>query len=487
MFFFPTFVPQMSRSAAIILSAISCFALVVLSLALFPIDNGGMCGFACALTWLMACGAYSLTNSQSTVGWLTLLTCATLLSIGVVINTYAATTMINAAADAPVLHNFDMDQYWNEAESWSGNSVMYYMLRFRLGYGVLIALIWKLTGSITLFYPLLVNALFTLLAIILSGVTTRMVMTGRCSWSDDKLQTTGMIFTAGVVYFLFSGTLLLREASASLAVSLLALGVAQCLSRPWGKGVITFLVGATIIATIRPSWILLPCIGAVIIARRSAISRYVALLLLIVVVAQWTAFDYYFRELGNIEFYSSSEAFPAESFLHDTPGREVYNHTLGQRYFGAALPVRLAMLPLAAIIQYLTPFPWNFGATATLPTEFLLKFTYPWYIVGGLVIYYLITTIHQSWHQRSWDVTGGHSANSLAAWGVICWLGTVFISGGSVARYGVPLLPLVVPAAVWTVSKWQQLSHIRTYSIAYLSLLVMALGAAKFTQSYLTT
>lgn len=477
----------MSRSAAIILSAISFFALVVLALALFPIANNGMCGIACAFAWLLACGAYRLTKSQSTAGWLTLLTCAMLLSVGVVINTYAATTMINAAADAPVLHNFDMDQYWNEAESWSGNNVMYYMLRFRLGYGVLIALIWKLIGSVTIFYPLLVNALFTLLAIILSGVTTRMVLSGRCGWSDDKLQTAGMIFTAAVAYFLFSGTLLLREASASLAVSLLALGAAQCLRQPWGKGVITFLVGATIIAAIRPSWLFLPCIGAVIIAGRSSSSRSVALLLLIVVVAQWTALDYCFRELGNVEFYSSSEAFPAENFLHDSPGREVYNHTLGQRYFDASLIGKLVMLPLAAIIQYLTPLPWNFGATATLPTEFLLKFTYPWYIVGALVIYYLISTIYKSWRQRSWDVAGGTSANRLAAWGLICWMGTVFIAGGSVARYGVPLLPLVVPAAVWTMAEWRHLRHTRIYSIAYLGLLVIALGAAKFTQSYLTT
>ncbi len=475
----------MSRSAAFILSAISCFALVILALALFPTASGGMHGVACAMTWLVAFGAYRFTKSQSTAGWITLLTCATLLTIGVVINTYAATTLNNADTEAPVLHNFDMSQYWNEAQAWRENGVMYYMLRFRLGYGVLIALMWKLFGSVSLFYPLLVNALFTLLAIILSGVATRIALAGQCQWSDKKLQAAGMIFTAAVTYFLFSGTLLLREAPASLAVSLLAVGVAQCWRHPWGKGVITFLIGATIIAAIRPSWVVTPCIGALMIARRSISSRGVAMLLLIIVIAQWAAIDCYFRDLGNVEFYSTSGAFPAESFLHDSPGREAYNHTIGEKYFTAPLIGKLAMLPLAAIIQYITPLPWNYGATATLPTEFLLKFTYPWYIVGGLVIYYLITTLNRFWHQRSWHVTAGPIANRLTAWGVICWIGTVFVSGGTVARYGVPLLPLVVPVAVWTAAEWRHLSHTRTYSIVYIGLLVIALGAAKFTQSYL--
>ncbi|MDE6309394.1 MAG: hypothetical protein K2L81_04290, partial [Muribaculaceae bacterium] len=309
----------MSRTVAIMLSAISCFALVLLALALFPIADGGVCALACAATWIVASGLYSLTRSQTTAGWLTLLTCAMLLSIGVIINTYMATTLSGLTDDAPALHNFDMHQYWNEAQAWKGNGVLYYMLRFRLGYGALIAIIWNLTGGVTLFYPLLFNALCTLIAIIISGVITRESLAGRCGWSDEKLQVAGMIFTAAVAYFLFSGTLLLREAPTSLAVTLMALGVVQCLKRTWSKGVITFIIGASIIAAIRPSWAFLPCIGAVMIARGRS-GRCVALLVLAFVVAQWTAVDYYFRELGNVEFYTAPDAFPAENFLHDSPG-----------------------------------------------------------------------------------------------------------------------------------------------------------------------
>ncbi len=474
----------MTKPVAITATAIGCYALVIAALTLMPIANAWVCAIATAAMWLLIAAAYRLTREPTATGWVTLTVCATLLSIGVVANTYAATTLRTGIDAMPVLDNFDMNEYWKEAQSWTGEGSLHYYLRCRLGYGAFIALIWKLTGGAGMFFPLLFNALFTLLAIVLSGVATRIALSGHTNWSDSKLQTAAMIFTAAVAYFLFSGTLLLREAPASLAVGLMAVGIARSIRKPWSSGAVYFLAGATIIAAIRPSWALLSCIGAVMIWGRSQSRWTIALFSLIFVMVQWAVIDYYMRDLGNVEFFQDEDAFAAADFLHDTSERHAYNVIFGERYFSAPLLGKLALLPIAAAIQYLTPFPWAFQANMTLPTEALLKLTYVWYAIGGLIIYYIISTIYRAAKQPAWTANAGAVTNRLLLCGVIYWIGTVYVSGGSVARYGVPLLPLVIPAAVWVVAERRRLPRLGGFAIFYACIIAGALITAKMMQSH---
>lgn len=469
----------------LIIAAITTYIVALSALWLFPIGTTWVAAFMIAIVWAITGYVYSLTKATTTAGWIVLLCCAALLTVGAIVNTYTVTTLKGLPSDIPDFNNFDMKGFWSEAMGWMNDDPYQYEHRGRWGYGALITLLWIISGSVNLFVPLMSNALFTLLSIIVSGIVVRTILDGNTDRTNGWLQTAGMIFTAAVTYFLFSGTLLLREAVAGFAVSLMALGVVRSLRSPWSMWIILFLCGATIIAALRPSWSILPCLGAVAMLGRSPKRVSVSLFALAFVIGQWTLFEMYCRDMGNIEAYSEPDStFAAIYFLHDTPSRHVFNHTFGEYYFSQSTIGRVALLPIAAGIQYMLPLPWSFLTEIdTAPTLALAKFTYPWYAIGGLIIYYIFTTIRKALTTRGKASEHIDAINRLLAWGVIYWMVTVWASGGSVARYGVPLLPLAIPAAVWVVTQCARTPQFRRYAIGYAASVAVCLICAHIIQN----
>jgi len=378
-----------------------------------------------------------------------------------------------------------MNGFWSEAMGWMNDDPYEYERRGRWGYGTLVTILWIISGSVNLFIPLMVNALFTMLSIIVSGILARTILAGNTDRSNGWLQTAGMIFTAAVTYFLFSGTLLLREAVTGFAVSLMALGVVRSLHTPWSMWVIPFLCGATIISALRPSWSILPCLGALAMLGRSPKRISASMFALVFVIVQWSMFELFFRDMGNIEVYSEPDStFIGASYLYDTPNRQVFNHIFGEYYFSQSTIGRIPLLPIAAGIQYLLPLPWSFLVDIdTAPTLMLVKFTYPWYAIGGLIIYYLFITIRKTLTSRRETAGCIDAINRLLAWGIIYWMVTVWASGGSVARYGVPLLPLVIPSAVWVWAQCINTTKFRRYAIGYTATVAVCLMCAHIIQN----
>ncbi len=480
---FCIFAQSMKRNLTI--ATIATYVVVLGALWLFPIGATWVTAVTIVVVWAITGYVYSLTKAPTTAGWAVLLCCAALLTIGAIVNTYTVTTLKGLPPDTPDFNNFDMKGFWSEAMGWMNGDPYQYEHRGRWGYGVLITLLWMISGSVNLFVPLMGNALFTLLSIIVSGIVVRTVLDGNTDRTNGWLQTAGMIFTAAVTYFLFSGTLLLREAVVGFAVSLMALGVVRSLRSPWSMWIILFLCGATIIAALRPSWSILPCLGAVAMLGRSPKRVSVSLFALAFVIAQWSLFELFFRNMGNIEIYSEPDsAFAGIYYLHDTPSRHVFNHIFGELYFSQSILGRIALLPIAAGIQYMLPLPWSFLVDIdTAPTLMLVKFTYPWYAIGGLIIYYIFISTRKALTPRSKASGSINAINRLLVWGVIYWIGTVWASGGSVARYGVPLLPLAIPAAVWVWSQCIPTPNFRRYAIGYTASVAACLICAHLIQN----
>ena len=77
-------------------------------------------------------------------------------------------------------------------------------------------------------------------------------------------------------------------------------------------------------------------------------------------------------------------------------------------------------------------------------TQWYSHLSYPWYAISGIVAYFYLFAFCKC-----------HDDNlkRLALAGLLLWLVPAYIFAGSVSRYSLCFLPLIVPAAAYVISK----------------------------------
>lgn len=100
--------------------------------------------------------------------------------------------------------------------------------------------------------------------------------------------------------------------------------------------------------------------------------------------------------------------------------------------------IKLMWLPVSVAIQFLLPFPWGFERHVCFgPGVAVAHISYFWYLAGGLILYWIFACAYKAPRNRQ----------LLIVWGVILTVITAYMSSGRIARYCLPYLPLLLPAA----------------------------------------
>lgn len=130
----------------------------------------------------------------------------------------------------------------------------------------------------------------------------------------------------------------------------------------------------------------------------------------------------------------------------------------------------LLRLPVSVALQFITPLPWAFGRDVVFgPSAAYAHVSYPWYALGGLILYCLLFRLRSLPRRMA----------GLLLYGTVLYLITALMTGGTISRYTLPWLPALVPAAAWV---WNEgcvrLRSFRIWYFIYCLAMVLVLAAA---------
>lgn len=429
----------------ILIGNIVYFLAIAISLWLLPGADFFQTLLSMAIVWSIVSTTYYRSKISCILGWCVLLIISTMLSVGIIANVHYYTVASGGTTTYPILHNPDAATYYADALASIGDAHGHYAPVNRHGYGLIISSLWQLTG-ISIVWPLVINMMFTLLSIVISGIITQHILSSHINKSCQSIATTAMIMTAAVCYYLNSGTLLLKESGICFAMAICTLGATRLVSRPTNRAKaialwVSFTTGLLLLIFLRHSFILFIAIAIIIICPWQRDKIIPASLMLLLCGAAWAA-----TQLFMHDYEISAQAANivngngiSDSYFYNHPQHATYNKLVGD-YFSYTVGQRILWLPISIITQFLTPFPWNFARDTIFgPTLAYAHISYPWYAIGGLILFYIIIAFRKSPSQLI----------RITLAGILLWCIPAYLFAGTVSRYALPMLPLLIPAAVY--------------------------------------
>lgn len=413
--------------------------------------------------WALCIGAYRLTPRASAGGGYVLLVAFALLAVGVLANMHLYTAGAEESDAMPMLTNDDAARYFHRAESIAKGDVEGLSDVIQQGYPWFIAQIWRVTG-ISIFAPLVANMAMILGAIIVAGMVCGRILRG------ERSELWGMIATASVCYYLATGTLLLKEAGTALAMAIAGYAL-TFLIYPEGKRwkvIAIFALSMVMLGVFRFNYIPIVAVGVAIATPWRRDAAVTAGAMLAVCAAVWCVNHYVLLPSEAIDTYMSGlddGSTMRGNYFYDHPQHRAHNEMVGN-YFEYPLWKKILWLPISAITQFLIPFPWGMERDISFGyTLVWARIAYPWYLIGGVIIYGL------------WQAIRSRKGSAVPArWivlGVALWLIPAYLFAGTVSRYALCFVPLLVPLAVDAIERH---GHRRAFKI-YAGIYVVVLAA----------
>ena len=131
--------------------------------------------------------------------------------------------------------------------------------------------------------------------------------------------------------------------------------------------------------------------------------------------------------------------------------------------------MHLLLLPVTTAIQLLIPLPWTWDKYLMFgPTMAFAHFSFFRYAAGGLIIYFVGAQFSRK-KRAPWLLL------RLVSIGLIIYLFAAFQFGGTVARYGIPLITLLIPAAAYAYVNYRKARSFRVWAIVYIALITLTL------------
>lgn len=431
-----------------------------------------MCGWLVPVFALLA--AYRRQPWSSDAGSWTLLVVSVVLALGIILNChYYICVWGDGNPGAPSLVNVDASNAWNNAlasigepppgvpESWPAKE-----------YGLFVGLLLRLFGT-DICVPLLFNAFCALATIVLTGAVACGCSGGSAS-ERRRVATCAIVMASTLCYFIASGMLLIKDCPLALAVAL----AAWCGLRA-RRGFDAALVAALVVSVVitvycRPNYLLAE--AAIVAALgawtdRAGARRTIAVVVFVLI--GWLVAHVVFPVVPFERFVDSTGR-----ALSDDPG-EISQHSFYMRlfhdYYAFSFAEHCLLLPVTAAIQFLIPLPWTWDKYLMFgPAIALAHFSFCRYAVGAATMYYLGAQFGR-----------GRSSTLLLRLfvaGVALYLATAFQFGGTVSRYGIPLVSLLVPGAAYA---WCSYRRRRSFAV-WMCLFAAAMAVLLSVCYYLT-
>ena len=380
--------------------------------------------------------------------------------------------------------------YWTELDEFTlafpniqGDSRLYYKAALAMynsglenrdilvqpGYSMIMVGLWKLFG-VSVVWPQAMNLMFTLTSVVLAGLTTRRLLTGRVTQRPTTLVVMGMALCAMLLHYLLIGTTLLKEATIYVAVAMAGFSLAAMAARdeerhtPW-RDIILLLLAALLMTIVRASYLYFLILGVALMAlphwRRDWPMALSVIAVIVLMMMAGRALDLY-----SIERHSEvvGGGWNMNRFYINSEAQQPYKSLMGYYFLYSPLH-RLLMLPIPLAAQFVSPLPlidsFNYF-------DLVGRFTWGWYFIGGVCLFYYLVI---SWRRND-------NMGSWPWWPALVFTAIAYAMAGSVVRYVLPIQPLFIPVAAYVLChlkerRWRR--QFRIYTIVFIILIIVAL------------
>lgn len=307
--------------------------------------------------------------------------------------------------------------------------------------------LWHLLG-VSIVWPLALNFMFTLLAIVYTGkLACRLLCDKFPETSPSTIAAVAMLIISLMGFFMSQGVRIQKEAACAFAMTLIGYTLAglasgKSLSKRDGyTNIALFTLGCLILAMVRTNYTYFVIVGAIMMAfvnHRShwKVASLMAIIAAIITVTFSIMFSYtYGQQMSTINGGDGmASAFKIGSF------QQPYAIIIGD-YFYYPEWKRILLLPVTAGVQYIIPFPWLYEDSSINALSVLPRVRLMWYFVGGVCLHYylFISIVH---YKQS-------NLGMWAWWPPLMFIIMAYITGGTVSRYVLPIQPLFVVIALY--------------------------------------
>lgn len=348
-----------------------------------------------------------------------------LLGTGVILNAWYYTTFLGGTPDHPVLINTDSHRWWHDALFHLGDSDGIATSASHGWYGYVLAAVLFVFGK-NIGCALLWSMLLNLASLLLTWRLTYRLT------DNKKVATTAVVCCGAVCYWLAIGTLVLKDAFIIFA---LLTGAYALLLRGRSFLVLTG-ISAVLLTLSRPGFNFYLVFGVILVYPwRKHLPT--ALAAVVFCLCMWKL-PAYLNYVTDVTYLVGS--YENDYVRFDAPNQMAFYNMVGN-YTSLPYFKKILLLPFTATVQFFIPFPWNFERDIPFGlTEVWAHIAYPWYLFGLIFIFYLVSNVKK--------FTG--RLYRLSLWGLLCWLAPCFLFGGTISRYGLPLVSVFSAAVALT-------------------------------------
>lgn len=384
--------------------------------------------FTCV--WILVQYVYGKMQWRTGAGWVVLLVVMTLTSAGIVANVHGYTVLNGATTGEPYLFNTDQHRYfYNAVILVNGGDIS--EVGYQAGYSYIIRFLWFFTGQ-SIVPVLVLNQVAMMGTLLCVGYLTDKIIDKKYSFAP----TVSIILCSSVCYLLNHATLPLKESLCTFILAFTASFVAKNRNTTSLADFIVLVFAALAFGLLRFTFIPYLAILFVALKRWNLKSVAVSALVLIVFVAFYVYYD-----INVVRAAVTGEELDSTYTSVEQANRGVYWSFVSD-YMGPF--GKLALLPISAVVQLVTPFPWNFERDMVYGlTQWYSHVSYFWYAVACLMSYYVFTDL--------WRSTSGTGLRCLTVVGLFLWFVPAYLFAGSVSRYALPAVPLLIPCATYVI------------------------------------
>lgn len=439
--------------------------------------------------WLLTLAAYWRTEWHSTRGAALLAIVMTVVGTLVMLNLWWFTSRSGGSYLYPSLANFDAHRNWS-ASLWlmdlPGGELSAQTKDNGYSYAI-----WMLTPFMRhtgIIVPLMLNALAVMLTVILTGSMCVRLLRPVHQSSAQRIGTLGMLLCASICYLLATGAILIKDALvifAMTAAARVALGASSQRIRPafnpiWAT--LLWCVACLLLGAMRN--LCLPMIVLLLLAlqRRNRQVRPLGVTVFMVVFALGVA--YLSSELFNTENLERLTAVDSgeanAGYTMHTDHHAAFIKIIGDKDEFVSWPFwrKLIWMPVAVVLQFFIPLPWNWGSTLDFgPSQIWARIGLPWYIIGGVIIYYCVFLL---WRRSP------RQLRRLTVCALVFWLCPCYAVMGTVSRYALPFIPMMLPAAVYALCRDWSRSRLARWMMWWVLAVLTGLVAIYILQRWLS-
>ena len=312
------------------------------------------------------------------------------------------------------------------------------------GYPAIIRLMFGMFG-INLAWPMALNLFATIMSITLTGSIARRFLDDECVDRRDTVALYAIIITATMAYFVSQGVRMQKEALVYLAMALTIYAFAGFWRNDEKRRLydaVAFVAGCALMAVMRTTYLYFILLGLAMVAlpHLRANKRYYAVLAVLAVLIM-SCGNYFakYAFTGHLEIISGGDVMEAQFITGEN--QHAYLLMMGHYFWYSPLH-RAVLLPLTMAVQFVIPFPWLYSVSLSVDV-LLPRLQWTWYVVGGIVLFYYFFV---AWRK-------GCNLGVVPLWFALCYVIIAYITAGSVSRYILPFMPVIVTTSIFTVIK----------------------------------